>query len=454
MTVGIIGSGPAAEAIRATLAGADADARSIAPDGIGMVDTAVVVGRAGVARFGDANDAAIEEGPGWIAVELGGIGGRRIESVDVAVSTLASGGPCFECLRARVDANVVDGTVPAANTPSADAASARIAGALAGRRVLCLLDGGADAGKVTELPYAERRLFPIPGCECGDSEADGVEIGNRIERRHVDRSLDETIERVERAIDERVGIVREIGEAASIPGPYYLARLCDTAGFSDVQTAPQAAGVAADWNEAFVKAFGETLERYCAGVCRTLDFDERPATALDGAVAPSTFVLPSEAVGPDEPIRWIAGEALATGDPTHLPVEFVVFPPPNERHRPSITTGLGLGNSPVGALLSGLYEVLERDATMLAWYSTFEPLGLAVESQRFETLRRRARAEKLTVTATLVTQDVNVPVVAVAVHRETEWPRFAVGSGADLDATAAAEAALAEALQNWTNCVT
>jgi len=38
----------------------------------------------------------------------------------------------------------------------------------------------------------------------------------------------------------------------------------------------------------------------------------------------------------------------------------------------------------------------------------------------------------------------------VAVHREGEWPRFAVGSGANLDAAAAARSALAEALQNWT----
>jgi ribosomal protein S12 methylthiotransferase accessory factor len=44
---------------------------------------------------------------------------------------------------------------------------------------------------------------------------------------------------------------------------------------------------------------------------------------------------------------------------------------------------------------------------------------------------------------------VDVPVVAVAVHREGEWPRFAVGSDADLDPEEAATSALAEALQNW-----
>jgi ribosomal protein S12 methylthiotransferase accessory factor len=95
-----------------------------------------------------------------------------------------------------------------------------------------------------------------------------------------------------------------------------------------------------------------------------------------------------------------------------------------------------------------LYERIERDATMLAWYSTYEPLELTVDDETFQTLARRARSEDLTVTPLLVTQDVDVPVVAVAVTRE-EWPAFAIGSAAHLDPTEAATGALAEALQNW-----
>jgi ribosomal protein S12 methylthiotransferase accessory factor len=102
-------------------------------------------------------------------------------------------------------------------------------------------------------------------------------------------------------------------------------------------------------------------------------------------------------------------------------------------------------------VLSGLYEVIERDAAMLAWYATYEPLGLAVEDGEYRTLVRRARSENLEVTSLLLTQDVDVPVVTAAVHREGgEWPRFATGVGADLDPAAAARAALEEALQNWT----
>jgi len=107
-----------------------------------------------------------------------------------------------------------------------------------------------------------------------------------------------------------------------------------------------------------------------------------------------------------------------------LPAELVVFPPPERTIRPSITTGLGLGNGGVDALCSGLYEVIERDATMLSWYSTYEPMGLAVDNEDYRTLKNRAKSEGLSTTALLCTQDVDVPVVAACVHRRGAWAPF------------------------------
>jgi len=152
--------------------------------------------------------------------------------------------------------------------------------------------------------------------------------------------------------------------------------------------------------------------------------------------------------GDDAERPWVAGESLAGRDRVRLPAELVHYPPPERTIRPAVTTGLGLGNSTVGALLSGLYEVIERDAAVLAWYSTYEPLGLAVDDDTYRTLSARAGAEGLETAALLLTQDVDVPVVAVAVHRE-EWPKLALGTAAHLDPARAARSALAEAVQNW-----
>ena len=405
---------------------------------------AVVVGPAGDDRFERANELALAGDTTWLAVELGGVGGYP--AVDAAVTAFTPDGGCYDCLRTRVRANreMNQGATQADGAPDGhgdtDPATARLAGTVAGREAIGHLDGADISGRVIVTPYTEHPFLPVPGCDCGSPTA------GPVPRTHTDRNLKASLERAERALDELVGPIHELGEAESFPAPYYLAQLPDTAGFSDATAAQNAAGVDPDWNRAFMKALGEALERYCAGVYRTAQFERGTPDTVDSAVDPAAFVCRTRPDG--EPIRWVSGTNLASGESVSLPAAFVLHPPPERRYRPAVTTGLGFGNSGVGALLSGLYEVIERDAAMLAWYSSFEPLGLTAGTERVGTMRSRAASEGLDVTLLLLTMDVDVPVVAAAVHRE-EWPRFAVGTAADLDAGTAAESALAEALQNW-----
>ncbi|WP_136715608.1 YcaO-like family protein [Halorientalis salina] len=443
MTVALVGSGPARDAVAAALDDVDVAVTDATPDDIQHCDLAVVVGQAGDVAFETVNTTAIDRGTPWLAVEIGGLGGYPV--VEAAVSGFGPETGCYDCLRTRVRANADPSQEPQA-APSPE--TTRFAGALAGREAARLVAGKQSValGGVIEIPHAERRVLPVPDCECQP------ERDRTLERTVVDRDVEESLARAEGALDERVGIVNQVGEAESFPVPYYLATLSDTTGFSDATAAQQAAGVDADWNSAFMKALGEGLERYCAGVYRTSTFATGTPSDVENAVPPSTFVRPTGDLytnpGEETSIEWVPGKNLITGGEVELPAEFVHFPPPAERFRSAVTTGLGLGNGSVEALRSGLYEVIERDAAMLAWYSTFDPLELDVVDDGFETLVTRARSEGLSVTPLLLTQDVDVPVVAVAVHRE-EWPRFALGSAAHLDAASAARSALAEAVQNW-----
>ncbi|MFB6194950.1 MAG: YcaO-like family protein [Haloplanus sp.] len=437
MQIGIVGSGPAVESVRAALDDIEATAVESSPDELGSHPLGVVVAPAGAAAF-EAADAAATR---WLAVEIGGLGGVVRPGLDAAV-TVFDDGVGYRDLRERV-ASTTDEAPDEAPTGSRSAV--RLAGAIAGHRAISLLSGADLAGTVVEVPGAERQVFAVPRPNDRD---------RTLRRTHRDVTLDDAVSRAERAVDDRVGLLTRVGERESFPAPYYLAATADTTVYSDARAASFAAGVDDDWDRAFVKALGEGLERYCAGVYRHEEFtDASPAArerAETTAVSPAAFVHPDDrSVDPADPIPWVPGEDLASGDAVTLPAELVHYPAPGDPIRPAITTGLGLGNAGVEALLSGLYEVIERDAAMLAWYSTYEPLGLSVQDPGFAALVDRARAERLTVTPMLVTADVDVPVVAVAVHREGDWPRFAVGSGADLDAAAAARSALAEALQNW-----
>ncbi len=438
MSVGIVGSGPAAAAVEAALTDVDVSATSIDAADIGTRDLAVVVGEVGGDVFDRAGEQARETGSRWLAVELGGVGGYPL--VDAAVAGLEPAGPCFACLEARVAANRDPDAEPVA--APADH-TARYAGAVAGRAAARYLECGDDGvfGTVAEVDGPRRTLLPVPGCACTGPLDDAVPTAG------VDRGLDEALARAERGLDERVGVVQQVGEAESFPVPYYLARGCDTSGFSDAGASRDAAGVAAGWDEAFMKALGEAMERYCAGVYRTEDFRTAPAADLDDAVPPTAFVCRGDP-DPTADRPWVRGANLSTGGRVFLPAELVHYPPPERSLRPAITTGLGLGNGGPEALLSGLYEVLERDAAMLAWYSSVDPLAVTVDDDGYGDLVARARSEALTVTALLLTADVDVPVIAACVHRE-DWPCFAVGTSAHLDAARAATDALAEALQNW-----
>jgi len=438
MAVEIVGDGPAVTAVRAALSDVDVDAESVAAESLGEPTLAVAVGDAGEPTLERVNERARETGVHWIAVELGGIGGYPV--VEAAVAGFGPDTACYECLAGRVGANVDPEAEPTAAQP---AHTARYAGAIAGRAAARYLEAGDPAvfGTVREVPHAERTLLPLPNCECAPAETATLSLDS------VERSLEESLARAERGLDDRLGIVQEVGEAESVPAPYYLARVCDTSGFSDATAARDAAGVAAGWDAAFMKALGEGFERYAAGVYRERNFQEGPADAVADAVDPATFVCRTDPTGEDS-FGWVEGRDLQADAAVRLPAEFVHYPPPRERFRPPVTTGLGLGNDGCEAVLAGLYEVIERDASMLAWYSTYEPMGLDVEDEVVADLTRRARAEDLSVTPLLLTQDVDVPVVAVAVHREA-WPRFALGSAAHLDPSRATRSALAEALQNW-----
>ncbi|OYR49116.1 bacteriocin biosynthesis protein SagD [Halorubrum sp. Ea1] len=436
MDIGLVGEGPAVDAVATALGDVDVNVMPVEPGLLDGFDLAVVVDTAGSDAFAAANDALDR----WVGIEVGGVGGVPLADVDAAVTVF--GEACYDCLRARV----ASGGAEPADATQGRRSAVRYAGALAGRRVIRLLAGDPVADTVVEVPGPERTLLPAPGCDCGDAP------GDVLPREHADRALDDSIDRAERAVDPRIGALSEVGERESFPVPYYVARVADTTPFSDARAAEFGGGVDAGWDAAFMKALGEGLERYAAGVYRESAFTRAPAANVPNPVPPDAFVRPDDAepYDRDDALAWVTGEALATGEPASLPAEFVQFPPPERRYRPAITTGLGLGNSGPGAALSGLYEAIERDATMTSWYSTTEPLGLEVEDATFAELEKRARAESLAVTPLLVTTDVDVPVVAVGVHRGGDWPRFAAGSGADLDPVAAARSALAEALQNWT----
>ena len=387
------------------------------------------------------NRQAVAANVPLIAVECGTVGGRTIEEFAGAVTCCTPDGPCFACLETRIEANAQQTTDASTCDPAESILLASMGGMFAARPQL------DDGGTVTTLPFGDHELLPVPDCPVCASPSDARWRPESAPARSP-RSLAAAATAGERTVGDLVGIVTEVGEARSLPSPYFLVTLADTTPFSDVQAPRQAAGVADDWDEAFMKGIGEGIERYAAGIYTHDSFRRASPDDVQAALDPASCVNPAGEDLDTGEIAWVPGEALASGRDVWLPAELVVFPPPSRKIRPPITTGLSLGNTIDEAIAGGLAEVVERDATMLAWYSTFEPLALAVDDPTYDRLERRAAFENLELETMLVTQDIDLPVVACLAHRD-RWPALALGSAAGLDATQAAIRAAEEALQNW-----
>lgn len=447
MEIALVADDAIEPSVHEAIAGLGHTVQAVSLEDVDDFDLVVGAGR-GDTLLQSVNDTVTDP---WIGIELGSVGGIGIDGVSGAVAIFNPTGPCFRCLTTRVGAALEEeGGAPA----TVDDHTTRHAGAVAGHLGSSVETVRNAVGTVHELDGPNRRLLAVPGC-CSDRH-DTIEpaLSTRSQ------SFDTTLDRAETTFDDRLGIVTQVGEQASYPVPYYIAQIAETAGFSDRSAASFAAGVDRDWDRAFMRAVGEALERYCAGVYRL--------EALSTTADEPQLDLQAIPVAKEEPEplgRFWPGKNLHTTEPVALPVESVVFPPPEDADVQAITTGLGFGTSTVDATLAGTLEVLERDACMLAWYSTFEPIALEVDRPGYTELVRRVASEGLAATTVLVTQDVDIPIVTAAVHRRDAdgepvddvasidpdaWPAFAVGSAAAFDAGYAAERALSEAIQNWT----
>src|SRR5262249_19672190 len=102
----------------------------------------------------------------------------------------------------------------------------------------------------------------------------------------------------------------------------------------------------------------------------------------------------------DTPLCWTEGRSLTKDEPILIPACLVFIPYfPFLRHKgevaiaPSISTGQACASTRDRAVLSGLYEIVERDAFMISWLNRLplprvnvlsSPMVREVFNQRFQ----------------------------------------------------------------------
>jgi len=178
-----------------------------------------------------------------------------------------------------------------------------------------------------------------------------------------------------------VGIVRSVEEVVGEPFDIRLPSLCCETGHLGPQQTGAGSGL--DRDSARAAAIGEAVERYSA--CETDHLEAVVGSARElgaRAVAPDRFALHSRAqharpgfpyrpFTADTPVAWVPAFSLPDGAPVLLPAQLVFLHwklrEGEERIARSTSSGLACRPTLEEASLSGLLELLERDAFMLTW---------------------------------------------------------------------------------------
>jgi YcaO-like protein with predicted kinase domain len=115
----------------------------------------------------------------------------------------------------------------------------------------------------------------------------------------------------------------------------------------------------------------ETFHAETIGAARTASLEalRRDARVIDLSRLPR---VPESELPPDQPVPWVRAQDWVTGEPLFVPYEVVstdyTLPlPAGTGYFQANTNGLASGNCTLEAVLHGLCELIERDATALWW---------------------------------------------------------------------------------------
>ncbi|MFE1553735.1 TOMM precursor leader peptide-binding protein [Streptomyces sp. NPDC058734] len=265
--------------------------------------------------------------------------------------------------------------------------------------------------------------------------------------------------------DERFGPVRGLFRAEDSAFCLTSALVTDDRGVDD-----GGYGRAGDFADSERIALFEAVERYAGMRPTGRRSDLRASFAALGperALDPERLGLPDPAhhghpASPTVPytpgleLDWVRGWSLTRRREIAVPEHVAYWDPPGEG-RPRVvyesSNGCGLGNSPEEAALYGLFEVAERDAFLMAWYTATPLRRVQPPPEDTDTalLADRAALAGYRLLLLDATNDFGIPAVVAVCRYEgshPDAPRMFLAAGAHHDPRTAIRSAVAEAVTN------
>jgi ribosomal protein S12 methylthiotransferase accessory factor len=280
----------------------------------------------------------------------------------------------------------------------------------------------------------------------------------------------EVLTRAARVVSERTGLISfaEVVETSPCdPSAFWVRTVpADTEPIFDVRAYSEGNASARDADGALLKAVGESIERYCAASANCGELTLASFRSMELlSVPPSSWALfsdqqyrardfPVPRFTEDTTIRWAPAYSLTRDLVVQVPASFVYIPytpgPGETRIIPwQVSTGLACHTSLTRAALKSLLEVVERDAFMLFWHRRIrcpEVDVSAIADERLRSLLDLTEVPGYQRHILLLTADLPLPIVLVAMTSMEHKPYVVMGCAADCQPENALRLALEEAL--------
>jgi len=280
------------------------------------------------------------------------------------------------------------------------------------------------------------------------------------------------VEQLERMlIHPRFGIINDLTELQVNPGDpnlhFYAAQLPNLEAWTGFRFEERSSAAGLSRSHSVMAAIGEAVERYATAVAPAERTDLIWATYRElgpDAIDPSAFATyapaqyidgyPFAPANPDTPMRWVVGSSLTRGCQVYVPAQYVFLPFDPLPGEPVLmyhtSTGSACGASFEEASVSGLCEVIERDAFMIHWQCKIAApkVDLSSDGALWAEFQARYARPGISYHVWDYTTDIDIPVYFVAVTEDRPTSvTLAVGAAARTHPTAAVRKALLESVQ-------
>ncbi|UOQ49506.1 YcaO-like family protein [Gracilibacillus caseinilyticus] len=274
-------------------------------------------------------------------------------------------------------------------------------------------------------------------------------------------------------VDEDYGIIQKIEKQQNFKGEFplhiYIASRNDVKNIKGEMLIPMVTNGSGfslySKDKAIKSAVGEAIERYCCAITENHKIIYKSDEELNSCKLLLETITRYEDWQYDEPynifdnvrskkkLYWVEGFDVLKEQNLWVPAELVFMPPKISKDsmniREAISTGLAAGPTKIEALFSGIFECIERDASIIMWLKEISFPRIkneSIEEYEIQNTLKICYQLGLNVQIFDVTNNIPVPTYLVLIKNEKHVPHISIGTNCDTNQIKALKGAIEEAL--------